>query len=422
MNKKIIVAVFVSVFTMVLLYGCADSISNPTNAGNGTINIAVYKPLANDTISYKGQDVIYDVTIDQGFKLLEIYINGVFVKNFIPNASGAKPAVSIVLDSTWIDKRINYQLKYYDADGKYIEGPVISNILVSEDRTPPYQPFGVSLLKISPSSYNISWEDTSSGQVAHEIWRKASSASDFSLYLTVTPGAYNIDDENVDPNLIFYYKVRGINKYGYSSFSNIVNTIGVGGSVNLPAPTLISVIATNTTVVKLNWQINSTAQNYFKIERKSNYINYDVVGIVSRNTNTYTDSLSGLVPGGQYWYRIKAVSGSDSSWSNEVFVTTPYNMLVPPVLTSLTNPSAGKVTLKYNVNNTPWADYCLIERKTGTGGTWGQIVQLESWITTYDDTTVQSANTYYYRIRKYDVSGMRYSDYSNEMSIYASLK
>jgi hypothetical protein len=78
--------------------------------------------------------------------------------------------------------------------------------------------------------------------------------------------------------------------------------------------------------------------------------------------------------------------------------------------------------LKYNVNNTPWADYCLIERKTGTGGTWGQIVQLESWITTYDDTTVQSANTYYYRIRKYDVSGMRYSDYSNEMSIYASLK
>ena len=421
MNKKYIIALFVSLTAAVLLNGCADTISNP-GAGNGTINISVYKPSANDTISYKGQDVTYDVSIDQGFKLLELYVNGKFIKNFAPNASGAKPAVRIELDSaSYMNTKINYQLRYYDANGKYIESPVISNITVLDDRLPPYKPFGLALVKISSSSYNISWKDTSGGQIPHELWRKSSLSSDFSLYLVVPPGTSNINDENVDPNQTFYYKLRGQNKYGYSGFSDLVNTNGAGGSVNLPAPKLLSAIAVNTNVVRLIWQINSTTQNYFKIERK-NYYNFDVVGIVSRNATAYTDSMSGLVPGGQYSYRIKAVSGSDSSWSNEIFVSTPYNMLVPPVITSLTNPATGKVTLKYNVNNSPWADYCMFERKTGIGGTWAQIFSLDSWMNTCDDTTVQAGNTYFYRMRKYDVSGVRYSDYSNEMTINVTIK
>jgi hypothetical protein len=422
MNKKIIIAGFIYIFTIVLFYGCANTISNPVGAGNGTINISVYKPVVNDTINYKGQDVIYDVTIDQGFKLLELYINGKFIKNFMPNASGSKPAVRMELDSTSMNTRINYQLKYYDADGKFIEGPIVSNILVLDDRLPPSVPFGMSLLKISSSSYNISWKDTSHGQIPHEVWRKSNSETDFSLNILIPPGTNNVNDENMDPNQIYYYKVRGLNNYGYSGFSDIINNIGVGGSVNLPAPKLLSAVAVNTTVVKLTWQIYSTAQNYFKVERKSNNALYSLIGVVSKNSNTFTDSLSGLVAGGQYFYRIKAISGSDSSWSNELSVTTPLLIIPVPQITSISNPSASKVTINYNVNNDPWVDYCLIERKTGNGGIWGQIDKVATWISSYDDITVVSGNTYFYRIRKYSIGTQLFSDYSNEMSIYVSLK
>ena len=421
MNRKIIITAFVSVFAALLFFGCANTISNPVTTGNGTINISVYKPLATDTINYKGQSVIYDVTVDQGFKFVELYVNGIFVRNFLPNASGAKPAVSIVLDSSYMNTRISYQLKYYDSDNKYIEGPVISNMLVLDDRMPPSKPVSISLLQLTSTSFNISFKDTSHGNITHELWRKSNLDSDFSLYVLIPAGTSNINDSYVDPNEIYFYKVRGINNYGYSGFSDVVNTLGVGGSVNLPAPKLLTAIAVNTTIVRLTWQINSSTQNYFKIERK-NYYDYTAIGIAARNATTFSDSLSGLVPGGQYTYRIKAISGNDSSWSNEITVSTPYNILATPVITALTNPSAGKVTLKYNVNNSPWADYCLFERKTGSGGTWAQIFQVDSWMTTYDDTTVQAGNTYYYRMRKYDVSGVRYSDYSNEMSINVILK
>ncbi len=421
MNRNIIV-ILVSIITACLFFGCAKSISDPVSTGNGVINISVYKPLANDTISYKGQEIIYDVTIDQGIKFIELYINGQYVSNFFPSSSGAKPVVKIILDSTYMNKRINYQLKYFDKDNKYVEGTVYNNVLVMDDRSVPSAPFGIAILELTKTSYNISWKDTTSGNVIHEVYRKASTAPDFSLYLSVPSGSYNINDEYVDPNQIYYYKVCGVNVYGSSDFSTIVNTIGSGGSLNLPAPRLLTAIATSTTVVKLTWQIYSTAQNYFKVERKISNAVYSVIGIVSKNSTTFTDSLNGLMAGGQYLYRIKAISGSDSSWSNELSVTTPLLIIPVPQITSLSNPSAGKVTINYDVNNDPWVDYCLIERKIGTGGTWGQIDRVATWMSSYDDVTVVTGNTYYYRIRKYSAGAQLYSDYSNEVSIYVNLK
>ena len=420
MNTKIIKSLFLTFVAAFLLCGCADTINSPVT--NAAIKITVYKPLSSDTINCKGQEVIYDLTTDKGIKFIELYVNGTYVSNFFPSTSGAKPVVKITLDSTtYMNQRISYQLKYYDTDNQYVDGTVFTNVLVLGDRIPPYTPFALTMLKLSSTSYNLSWKDTSSGEVIHEVWRKTSTAPDFSLYLNIPSGTNNINDDYVDPNQIYYYEVRGQNGYGYSNFSTVINSIGAGGSINLPPPRLLTAVATRTNVVKLTWQNYSTLQNYFKVERKGNYGTYTSLGIVSKNTTSFKDSASGLVAGGQYWYRIKAVSGSDSSWSNEMSVTTPSIFIPVAQITSLANPSPGKVTIKFNVNNDPWVDYSLIERKTGSSGTWAQIAQIESWVTSYDDTTVVAGNTYYYRIRKYSVNYDMFSDYSNEMSIYTIL-
>jgi len=418
MNKHALIGAFLFLLTTMLLSGCAEAINSSVATG---INITVSKPMTNDTIYYQGQEVTYALTIDQGIKFIELYINGNYFSTFFPNSSGVKPVVKITLDSSYVNKRITYQLKYYDNDNKSIEGTVYSNILVLDNRLAPNTPFGLTILQITSTSYNLSWKDTSKVEVTYQIWRMASSESDFSLYLSVPSGTFNINDDYVDTNLVYFYKVRGINSYSSSDFSNSVNTIGAGGSTNLLPPRLLTAIATNTTVVKLIWQSLSTMQNYFKIERRSNSGSYVAIGIVSKSTNNYTDSSNGLFGGGVYWYRIKAISGTDSSWSNEISVTTPIMVIPAPQIISITNPSTGKVTINFIVNNDPWVDYSLIERKTGSGGTWAQIDHIATWIVSYDDATVQIGNTYYFRIRKYSVNTQLYSDYSNEMSIYVNL-
>jgi hypothetical protein len=417
MNKKTFRIILLMLALLAgFLTGCANSINSPDSTTGGTIAIKVNKPSANDTISYRGQDVSYDLTISSGIKFIELYIDSIYVKNFFPNADGTKPAVRIELDSSYMNKKIKFQLKYYDANGNSAFSSMIS-VLVMDDRTVPYAPYSIQLLKITSNSYNISWKDSSRGQVAYELWRKAGSAPDFSQYLVTPSGTFNINDDYVDPNQIYYYEVRGVNNYGYSAFSYNVNSVGGGGSINIPAPKLISAFAARTNVVRLTWQINSVTHNYFKIERKNNYTTFDAIGIVPRTATTFSDSLLGLIAGGQYTYRIKAISGTDSSWSNELTVSTPVSDLVSPSITSITNSAPGIVTIKWNSNNDPWADYCLIERKTGSSGTYSQIVQLDSYITAFDDTTAQIGNNYFYRIRKFEVYGQRYSYYSNEVNI-----
>lgn len=59
-----------------------------------------------------------------------------------------------------------------------------------------------------------------------------------------------------------------------------------------------------------------------------------------------------------------------------------------------------------------------IERKTGSGGTYREIVTVGSNVTSYTDTGLSKGTTYYYRVRAYNSSG--HSPYSPEISIETS--
>ena len=104
-----------------------------------------------------------------------------------------------------------------------------------------------------------------------------------------------------------------------------------------PAPTSLTGSAETPTQIGLNWQGQSGAS--IKVERKTGAGgSYSQIALVTTNTGVYNDS--GLSPGTQYYYRIRANNfAGDSGYSNEVFVTTP--------MTGTTLPTTGlKVWLR----------------------------------------------------------------------------
>lgn len=292
-----------------------------------------------------------------------------------------------------------------------INDPNSITITPQESNSVPYAPYGLALTQLSASSYNISWKDSSAGKISYQVWRKIDSG-DFLLFDTTQIGANNINDETIIPGKVYYYKVRGNNTFGFSPFSYYLNTLGSGNSEDILAPTLTYGWAASSKSIILIWKDNSSNENYFSIERKTIYTDYSRIGVVVRNSTTFKDS--GLTPGTEYIYRIKAYSYKDSSWSNEFYITTFLTDLSAPTILSITNPSSYKVVLTWKDNDSFTAKWA-IERKDEPGGSFNQIAEVESGLTSFDDLSIVPDKTYTYRIRCYNSDS--FSQYSNEVII-----
>src|ERR1700757_2885959 len=85
--------------------------------------------------------------------------------------------------------------------------------------------------------------------------------------------------------------------------------------------------------------------------------------------------------------------------------------LAAPTLATATAVSSSQINLTWVDNSSSETQY-LIERKTGSTGTFAQIAQVGANVQSYSDTNGLSQNTkYYYQIRA--TNGTIYSGYSN---------
>ncbi len=305
--------------------GCTDLFLNPSGSNSSAgskLSVKIISPVSSDTIAYAGTNISYNLTTDAGINFIELYINGVIHRWNPVNSDGTKPVIPITLDSTYINSRITYFLIYYDKDGLSARSDTIKNVLITG--VPPITPYYFSFIRINSDVLNLSWKDsTYTGQTGYEIWRKRGYYGGYELKLVAPPGTYNINDENAEDTTVYYYKIRSLNKFGTSNFSYELNTYGEGAAHSIAPPTDLEAQAVSPQKIILTWNDDVTGENYFKIERRYTWANYTTAGTTNRNTTQFVDSANGLTPSTGYYYRVKAVSGSDSSWSNEVYIVTP---------------------------------------------------------------------------------------------------
>ncbi len=105
-------------------------------------------------------------------------------------------------------------------------------------------------------------------------------------------------------------------------------------------------------------------------------------------------------------------SGDYTGWFiDDIHIYMCGNIPNPPTSLAATVISGSQVDLSWTDSSAD-EDGFKIERKTGVGGTYGQIGTVAANTPSYSDTTVSPGQTYYYRVRAYNAFGD--SGYSNE--------
>jgi hypothetical protein len=409
-TKKRIYAIIIIVL-IIISQSCADLSSDP-NSINSKIQIT--SPSNNGTLMEGYNEIIYTLEQPYSIKFIELYINGIFVKNIQPNSNGTAPTITIQLDSTYIGQKLNLYLIYYDTDGKSQKSNTVNEVLVTNDNRVPFKPYNLALLKFNNGSINISWKDSSRYIEKYELWRKVNLDSEYLLHQELSGKAFNTNDENLDTSKIYFYKVRGYKSSGFSDFSDEINTAGIISSGNLYPPTNLTANVTGIANVRLNWEDNSDNENYFAVQRSSVGGVFSRIAALTKNSTTYLDSGNGIVVGSTYLYRIVAYSNEDSAISNTVSIKITSGILLPPTnLTATYNSLIRVIQLNWNSsdNNILYFD---IERKTELSD-FTIIRRIEAGNNLYLDFSIESNKVYTYRVRGYDLN--RFSEYSNEMTI-----
>jgi len=345
---------------------------------------------------------------------MELYVNGNFVRNYPPNSDGSQPKIYLQLNDLFIGTSIDYYLIYYDFNETSIKSNNVLDVHVVATVNPPYTPFNLKLINLTSSSVNLSWKDSSILVSNYKIWRKINFDGTYQEYLNVEGNVFNINDENLDPAIMYSYKVKGFNQFGGSEFSDEVNTLGVGSSGDLYPPTNLITTARGTMIVRLSWADNSENENLFAIERRQENEEFLKIGVVDRNIINFADSANGLVAGGKYFYRIKAYSNSDSAWSNESFTQTYWYDIIRPTNLQGIYLGDGKIVLTWNDDDNTNTIF-EVERKVDGEEQFTMIATIPGNQNTYLDENLLTQRSYIYRVRSGD--GVYYSDYSNKVTV-----
>lgn len=419
-NWEITKKEFMLVITALLFVSqsCADLSTDPEKNTNQTDSkIQITSPSDNGTMMEGNNEIVYSLVQPYSIKFLELYIDGVFVKNIPPNSNGTAPIISCEFDSSFIGKKVNLYLIYFDNDGTSQKSNVAANILITNDNRVPFKPYNISLLKLSIGSINISWKDTSRYVEGYELWRKINLDGIYELHQQLSAKSNNTNDENLDTSKIYFYKIRGYKNSDFSYFSNEINTAGIITSGNLFPPTNLTASVSGISNVNLSWIDNSSNENYFAVERSSDNAIFNRIAVLAKNTSSFKDSGYGLVTGNTYQYRIAAYSNEDSAFSNIASIKITASILLPPTNLAATYNSIIKViklTWDNSDNNILYFD---IERKIGSDN-YLLLRRIEATSNLYLDFNIEINKTYTYRMRGYDLN--RFSEYSNEVVIFTN--
>ena len=254
---------------------------------------------------------------------------------------------------------------------------------------------------VTGNSFTVNWNSVT-GATGYQL--DVSTTNTFGSYVS---GYQNRDVGNMNsfnvtglnPNTIYYYRVRAYNGSGASTNSGI-NSVMTG-----PAAPTASASNVTTSSFTANWNSVSGGSDYrLDVSTSSSFSSY-VSGYQNLSVGNVTNrNVTGLSAGGTYFYRVRASNGTSASDNSNVVSVT----LVPAA------PVATAATISFKAFSANW------NASTGASGYRLDVatdISFTNYVPGYQNRdvgnmssfTVKGLNpnsTYYYRVRAYNVNGI----------------
>ncbi len=220
----------------------------------------------------------------------------------------------------------------YNANGR---SELSNSITIHSSNVTPDPPSYLVALAYTPFSVHLAWHDNSTNEDSFRIERRAS----WSAFMPVGyPPANSTEwlDSNCVPSTRYFYRVCAINAIGFSEYSNIDSTTT---SAEIPAaPTNLVARSVASNRITLSWQIHSTNETGFMIQR---CVGYDGAFATLRYVGPHLDDAddSSPQPNTTYGYRVCAVNNElQSAPSNVSFAMTTSSALEVGSLSTVGSP------------------------------------------------------------------------------------
>lgn len=179
-------------------------------------------------------------------------------------------------------------------------------------------PVNLKYSYVSGSQVILSWTDTASNESGFKVEWKTGEDGDWRVLSWLSTNTTSYTVTGLSQYSIYYFRIRA---YSYSgNMDSLSSELQVSTALPSP-PSNITAVAISSSRININWKDNSENESGFRIMRKTSAINYYTsVGEVGANATSYSDN--NLYSGVTYIYKVIAFSGSGTSESGEVTVTT----------------------------------------------------------------------------------------------------
>ena len=291
-------------------------------------------------------------------------------------------------------------------------GGVWSSAVSNYLNSTPADPSNLSFTGITASSLTLNWNDNSGNETGFEIYRSLNSLFGYSLVTTTAPGAESYQDNGLNDNTQYFYRIRATGTGGNSPYLTGDATTLLAAPA---APSGLGFTDITNSSIRLSWTDNSDNEAGFEILRSTSSGGpYSSVATVTAGVTTYNNT--GLNDNTQYFYRVSAynIGGSSSYISGNATTlpnppSTPSNLAFADVTTN-----SIRLNWRDRSNN---EDGFEIRRSTSPGGPFLQVATVGANVETYNDVGLTGNTRYYYQLYAYNTGGYSGFDEGNEITL-----
>lgn len=295
--------------------------------------------------------------------------------------------ITVFKDEQILETGTNYYYRVRAAKGNFTSE--YSNIVeVEVPQRPLAAPNSLYISYSNAFLVRLNWQEFSTEEEGFSIERSENDQQNFVAIDSVDANTTSFQDNTVDHDSTYFYRVRAYKGELSSGYSNVVEAEFPPA---VPSNMTASLVSPNR--IDLTWTDNSHNEDSFVIERHNHPQGFVTVGTVSANQTSYFDTDFEL--GLYYVYYVHAVSSGGRSTTTSVAIDTKVVPLAPSNLTG-TVISVNQIDLSWSDNSDNEENFFIA--RSVNNEAFETIGSVSANQTSYSDTDVEATQSLQYKV------------------------